>query len=137
MTEEFEPMEEGFMELPSELDEIEEAKPVVEGRYPVRVNKAVIKTAKNGKKYISLVLGIEDNPDAAPIFEMIWTPDPASDYYKDELRKVKRFKLAFGLEEGGIDVAGLSGLTAELDIDYVKDDFRGEMVNKVRWPRIQ
>lgn len=137
MSEEFEPMEEGFIELPSELDEIEETKPVPEGRYPIRITKAILKKAKNGKKFISIVMVIEDNPDAAPIFENLWMPDPTSDYYKDEMRKVKRFKLAFGMEPGGIDVASLPGLTAEVNLNYVYDDFRQANVNNVVWPRIQ
>lgn len=127
------------IQLPTGVEQIEEDKPVAEGLYDLRIRSAEDAVAKNGKTFIKMMVEIEGHEEAAPIFDMIWIPDPQSEYYRSEAQKFNRWVSCWNVPIGpdGLDVAALLGLTAsQVPVKLEWSDHFGADVNVIQYPRL-
>ena len=123
------------------LDDIQEAKPVPNGRYSVIVASAELKDSKAGKPQIVVSLGIEGHDEAPNVTHFISLPD-GSDAGKDKFKGLllKRFLVAFGLPTDAFDPeecgSTMPGTTASVELSLSEPDDNGSVYNRLQLPRL-
>lgn len=124
-----------FIPMPSDFEEIEEAKPVAGGLYALRIASAELrkeedgsnKTSKNGELMFSLRIEFEDQPDNPAIFHNLMMPNEDSKPFTKVM--TKKFLQIFNIDPYTIDAEGqcfLGASNPSAKVRYVpaKGEFR-------------
>ena len=117
-------------DIPTDMDQITEDKPVAPGRYDVRIKSAEGKKSAKGNPIILCFLEILDAPEGAAE-PMYCVNIPYEGCHKLLKQEFKRFIITFNVDVSGgtIDVNSLPGLEANIILD---DDVNqdGKPVNR-------
>lgn len=117
-----------------DLDNVPELCAVAEGEYELRIVDAGDHVSKSsGQNMIRLMLEIQGEPDAEPIFHYIALPQPDDDDRKRnaKLRRIKEFLAAFGQDQQS-EYSDWIGATGWALIGSETDDRTGAPRNNVK-----
>lgn len=109
----------GFIQLEG-LQDIQEKQLLAEGRYPLLVESAQIRTnEQSGKTNILVVLTADNQPDTQNVLFNLALPhdqdEPSSRYFK--LLQIKRFCTQFGINfDDGLNTEAFSGCRASANL---------------------
>lgn len=127
------------MKIPLNLNDVQESRPVPQGKYNLVIASAEEAKAKSGADMIKVSLGIEGHDDAPNVSHFISLPD-GSDATKDNFKglMLKRFLVAFNIpfSDDGFDVDGFAGSTASCDLTMSEPDDSGNVYNRLQLPKL-
>jgi len=127
------------MKIPLNLNEIQESRPVPNGKYHLIVASAEEKKSQKGSPMIVCSLGISGHEDAPNVSHYISLPD-GSDPTKDNFKALmlKRFLHAFNIafDESGFDMDDFIGADADADLTLSEPDDSGNVYNRLQLPKL-
>lgn len=140
--------------VPVAFDEVQEAAPLPEGRYPTQITAAQVKqtgpNSKNpGRDQIVVTVGFtgpsKEEQNAPVVSHFISLPhaddEPRTNNFK--ALQLKRFLVAYGIpfNPTGIDLEetcfAMIGATADIDVTLSEPDDNGNVYNRLRLPKIR
>lgn len=139
--------------------------PPKDGVHPLRIMKATHKKSKAGKLMTEVMISVEDDAEAQPLFEYIMDPVSQSEweegmankedsgfdqmtdaeklvqYKKGENMKAlnaQRIMVAFDIpfDETGFDTDSFVGRTATLDLKTGEPDTQGRVNTRINYPQV-
>ena len=136
----------GFINV--DLDQNYEDELVPEGRYPLRIEAADEKTAKDGSDQIVCRISVQDSdyPNAGTIFHYLTAPGPDDDADKIRFKSkfIARFINTFSVPLDGDgfnseDLPGLEGeaLVVQTEMKDKEGKSTGEMRNELRLDKVE
>ena len=126
------------MKIPLNLNEVQESRPVPNGRYNVVIASAEENKSKAGNDQIVVSLGIEGHADAPNVSHWISIPGAGDEKAAFKLLMMKRFLNAFKIpyDDSGFDVQDFVGATASLDLTLSEPDDNGNTYNRLQLPKL-
>ena len=127
-----------FIELPiTDMDDIQEDKPVPEGEYTLVIGDAKEKNNESGElKGILVICEIQGMDGAANVLHNISLPLPGdeADKINNKLKFIKRFVQHFKIPVKGnsLNVQDFLGKTAKCML--VQEEYNGNISNKIKLP---
>lgn len=127
-----------FIDLPiTDMDEIQEDKPVPEGEYNLVISDAKEKTDESGAlKGIMVICEIQGMDGACNVFHNISLPLPGdtSDKINNKLKFIKRFVQLFKIPVKGnqLNIQDFLGKTAKCMLN--QGEYNGTISNKIKLP---
>jgi hypothetical protein len=136
--------------IPVDFDEVQEPKPVSNGRYRLQITEcAITKTGDKAKnpgrdqyKVSLAILGEEDAPNVTHYVSLPCAEDEAKTA-KFKALLLKRFLVLFGVKfaKDGIDIEETSmemlGAEADVELTLSEPDDQGNVYNRLVIPRLQ
>lgn len=127
------------MKIPLNLNEVQESRPVPNGKYHLVVASAEEKKSQKGAPMIVVSLGIEGHDDAPNVTHFISLPD-GSDPSKDNFKALmlKRFLHTFNIpfDSDGFDVETFPGSTGTAELTLSEPDDAGNVYNRLQLPKL-
>ena len=127
------------MKIPLNLNEIQESRPVPNGKYDLIIVTADTMKSQKGADMIKCSLAIEGHDDAPNVSHFISLPD-GSDLDKDKFKglMLKRFLTTFDIpfDENGFDIDAFAGQKAEAELTLSEPDDSGNIYNRLQLPRL-
>lgn len=128
------------MRIPLNLNEVQESRPVPNGRYDLVVASAEETTSKAGAPQIKVSLGIEGHDTAPNVSHYISLPGSGDEPNKAQFKALllKRFLTAFNIpfDSDGFNVDDFPGATARCELTMSEPDDNGNVYNRLQLPRI-
>jgi hypothetical protein len=129
------------MKIPLNLSDIQESRPVPNGRYDLVIASADEEKSKSsGKDQIKISLGIQGYDKAPNVTHFISLPGGDDDSQKSNFKMLmlKRFLHAFRIpfDSDGFDVQDFLGATASCDLTLSEPDDNGNIYNRLQLPRL-
>lgn len=117
------------------IGEVGEQAQVTDGPHNFTVKHA--SATAGGFPAISIVLECEEEPEAAPIFEKLFLPNPTADpqLQADNKRKIRRAITALGHNPASFVPGDLKGSKIHLTVSGRM--YEGERQAQVRWPKLK
>lgn len=120
------------------LDDVQEAQPVPEGEYDLRIVKAEEKESKKGNEMVQVMIVVEDQeyPNAAPINHFLLGWDGVEpDIERMRKLEIKRFCACFDVPTD-FEAEDLVGQTGRCFVTQEEGD-DGNTYNRLRLPRLK
>jgi len=129
------------VKIPLNLNDIQESKPVPNGRYDLVIASADEGKNKEGTKdQIKVSLGIQGQDKAPNVTHFISLPSTGDDPQKSNFKMLllKRFLFAFKIpfDSDGFNVDDFAGATASCDLTLSEPDDSGNIYNRLQLPRL-
>lgn len=140
--------------VPVAFDEVQEASPLPEGRYPTQITAAQVKQtgerSKNpGRDQIVVTVGFtgpsKEEQNAPTVSHFISLPHSDDEARTNNFKalQLKRFLVAYNVpfQSSGIDLEevcfAMIGATADIDVTLSEPDDSGNVYNRLRLPKIR
>jgi len=129
------------MRIPLNLNDVQESRPVPNGRYDVVIASADEGKNKDGTKdQIKVSLGIQGHDTAPNVTHFISLPGNGDDSQKTNFKMLllKRFLHAFHIpyDADGFNVDDFPGASAKCDLTLSEPDDNGNIYNRLQLPRL-
>lgn len=129
------------MKIPLNLTEVQESRPVPNGRYDLVIASAEEGKSKDGTKdQIRVSLGIQGHETAPNVTHFISLPGAGDEPQKAnfKLLMLKRFLHTFRVpfDADGFNVDDLPGASATCDLTQSEPDDSGNVYNRLQLPRL-
>jgi Protein of unknown function (DUF669) len=128
------------MRIPLNLSEVQESRPVPNGRYDLVIASAEEAKSKAGADQIKVSLGIEGHETAPNVSHYISLPGNGDEPQKANFKMLllKRFLHAFSIpyDNTGFDIETFAGATAKCDLTLSEPDDSGNIYNRLQLPRL-
>jgi len=128
------------MLIPLNLNDVQEPKPVPNGRYALTIASAEQGVSKNGNDQIRVSIGIEGHLDAPNVTHYISIPGKADEKQKADFKllMLKRFLTAFNIpfDDNGFSVDSFIGARAECELTLSEPDDGGNIYNRLMLPKV-
>lgn len=123
--------------ISASLKDAHEDKPVPEGNYDLTIKTRTLKKSRSGKDMILCIIGVDEHPDAAPIYHNIMLEgDPEWQHLR--LRDLRRFLEVFNIpyDDNGFNDDDLEGAQGNCLVKLGTDDKENE-VNQLALPKFK
>lgn len=128
------------MKIPLNLSDVQESRPVPNGRYDLVIASAEEAKTKKGADQIKVSLGIQGADTAPNVTHFISLPNGEDDAQKANFKMLllKRFLHAFRIpyDSDGFNVDDFAGSTASCDLMLSEPDESGNIYNRLQLPRL-
>lgn len=128
------------MKIPLNLSDIQESKPVSNGRYDLIIASAEETKSKNGADQLKVSIGIQGEDKAPNLTHFISLPGGSDDAQKANFKMLllKRFLHTFKIpyDSDGFNVEDFVGSTAVCDLTLSEPDDSGNIYNRLQLPRL-
>lgn len=128
------------MKIPLNLSDIQESRPVSNGRYDLIIATAEEGKSKNGADQLKVSIGIQGEDKAPNLTHFISLPGGGDDAQKANFKMLllKRFLHAFKIpyDSDGFNVEDFVGSTASCDLTLSEPDDSGNIYNRLQLPRL-
>lgn len=126
-----------FIELPMNIDDVQEDKPVPEGEYTLVITDVKEKNNEDGSlKNLLVICEIQGHDGAANVLHNISMPQPADDAEKvtNKMKFIKRFISLFNIKTDGgkLNLQNFPGAKAKAMLTL--EEYQGNVSNKIKLP---